>query len=222
MQKRMCFTGKGAAAKATPRYADPDPFDFTSENQGDEPLKIAGIKPTCLPYRKRAGEEFQLLQPVIKLPRVEVPRGIDNESPEIAITGLFPRSSNRESPLTPSPDIVPLNVSQGHPLTATGYPPASFQPAEVSEKEGERISPGSEAVDSGRGSSEDVTHGSGAAVETGRVSSDLGLASEDLSSSSRPPSTSEAVSDAYSVLFPPGLCDLVRLLCCFEPVRCLF
>lgn len=111
------------AAVSKSSSADPYAFDPKIQDLRSSPV----VNPTSRTYRKRGAEDLVLLQPVIKLPRVDELRVKDSESPDIAIKTPFGAEKGRNSPITPLPDAGPLapmpvrSASQfsPHPLTIT-------------------------------------------------------------------------------------------------------
>lgn len=173
---------------------------------------------------------------MVKLPRIDQVRELDNESPEIAISGPFLADrERRDSPVTPLPDAGPLQSAA--PLT--GPRPASLEPTEP-----DRIasaSPQVITIGDGNPGEADAPNTTGSApfiaevkrerfdpdddsatavnelvavVENSRGGSGGDSAVCDLSSPDRPASTSDALLHAHEALYPEG--TQIFLFICFH------
>lgn len=218
-----------------------DPFVF--ERDLAAPLQPTASKPHSL--SKKRPETAGLMQPIIKLPRLENQRSVENESPDIVIEGFFVSDGRpgRDSPVTPQPDAGPIvPVGSGSSLDRAGTQVFKALPGNDAVREGQKLCRGN----SGSSGTEETAKanigtcaggGDGTAAinellavvkvegQEGRSSSAKDSGVTDLDSPPRPMSTADVMMEAKSVLTDgEAFCSLgymegVGLSCCSLP-RC--
>lgn len=116
---------------ADPVAQSSDPFAFDPDEENSSADQSAA-NPLCLPFRSKRVSDYQLLRPVIKIPRVSAvppygPRDVDSESPEVDVVIANDGPGDRQSPFTPTPEpngwpACPLSQGVSSAAAATNGP----------------------------------------------------------------------------------------------------
>lgn len=205
----LCYYAGGAATHAQDLSAGPDPFAFEPEKENHAPATVAKL--ARLPFRNKRPVESTLLQPVIKVPRLttaDLSRATDSESPDMEIR--FPSGSqgDRQSPFTPNPEPggLPTGPQFRVPSGLVGHSEAGdSNPNDGAKHQGKQAVARHNIDPEIQQAADELCK----AVADSRCSSAHDSAVGDLCPALVTPSCTEAMSDAFSVLYRNGdFCDV--------------